>query len=173
MNPKEKTKDTLESAPAEKNISSEQLIENENPQPELASGKVEKMLEEAPGETMIESSYTSTGSGQSPSNHTFPGKDLGIAGLIVSFLFAPIGIILSAMSLSKSNKVRHENTPALVGLILGVIFTIFWCSIIVFIVLSFSDLHQRCEQLGPGVHQDGDSTITCGNSYVDNNVSED
>lgn len=59
-----------------------------------------------------------------PAPATYPGKTLGIVGLIVAFFFSVIGIILSAVALSQSKAAGYKNTPAKVGLILGIVFLV-------------------------------------------------
>lgn len=53
-----------------------------------------------------------------------PGKTLGIVGLVLAFVFAPAGIVVSAIAMSQSKGVGFKNTPAKAGLILGIIFTV-------------------------------------------------
>ena len=91
-----------------------------------------------------------------------PGKTLGIVGLILSFFTAVIGLIVSAIALSKSKKAGFKNTPALVGVIIGAIGTVFAVILIIVAVSAAVALGQRCAELGPGVHQEGGVTITCG-----------
>jgi|GEM_PF-785921 hypothetical protein len=162
------------------NVSSEQLLESANqsvPNNDIPPVQVGSSFTNQPlvATTVPDKVVTNVSQPQAPisNNPSFSGKDLGVVGLITSFIFAPVGIVLSAISLSKSKKVKHENTPALVGLILGVIFTIFWCFIILLCVISFSGLYKECEQLGPGVHYEGSTTITCGGSNENDNISED
>lgn len=58
---------------------------------------------------------------QAPAGTDFPGKTLGIAGLIVAIFFNLIGLILSAVALNQSKKAGYKNTPALVGVIIGAV----------------------------------------------------
>jgi hypothetical protein len=92
----------------------------------------------------------------------YPGKILGIVGLILSFVFALLGLILSAVALSQSKKAGFKNTPAKVGLILGIIFSIGW--IIFWIVwgVLIATVFNVCAQLGPGVWDYNGVTYTCG-----------
>jgi len=52
---------------------------------------------------------------------TYPGKTLGIVGLIVAIFFNVIGVILSAVALSQSKKAGYKNTPAKAGIIVGIV----------------------------------------------------
>ena len=100
-----------------------------------------------------------------------PGKTMGIVGLVLAFVFAPAGIIVSAIGMSQSKKVGYKNTPALVGLILSIIFTIIWIISIIIVILGFAAAAsqvdeitaQVCSQLGlgPGPHDVNGQTITC------------
>jgi uncharacterized membrane protein len=55
---------------------------------------------------------------------TYPGKTLGIIGLIAAFVFTLLGLILSIVALSQSKAAGYKNTPAKVGLILSIIFIV-------------------------------------------------
>lgn len=90
-----------------------------------------------------------------------PGKTLGIVGLILSFFTALIGLIVSAIALNKSKKAGFKNTPALVGVIIGAIGTVFAVIAIILAITAAAALGQRCAELGPGVHESGGVTITC------------
>ncbi len=60
----------------------------------------------------------------------YPGKTLGIVGLIVAIFASLIGLIISAIALNQSKKAGYKNTPALAGVIVGAILfaitVIFW-----------------------------------------------
>ena len=58
---------------------------------------------------------------QAPAGTTYPGKTLGIVGLIVAIFFNVIGLIISAIALSQSKKAGYKNTPALAGVIIGAV----------------------------------------------------
>ena len=67
----------------------------------------------------------------------YPGKTLGIVGLIVAIFASLIGLIISAIALNQSKKAGYKNTPALAGVIVGsillaltVIFWIIWAVVI-------------------------------------------
>jgi hypothetical protein len=55
---------------------------------------------------------------------TYPGKTLGIVGLIVSFFFSLIGLIISIIAFNQSKAAGFKNTPAKVGIILGIVFLV-------------------------------------------------
>jgi Ca2+/H+ antiporter len=54
-----------------------------------------------------------------PAGVDYPGKTLGIVGLIVAIFFNLIGLIISAIALNQSKKAGYKNTPALAGVIVG------------------------------------------------------
>ncbi|MCS0498381.1 DUF4190 domain-containing protein [Protaetiibacter mangrovi] len=59
---------------------------------------------------------------QAPAGTDYPGKTLGIVGLVLVFFTGIIGLILSAVALSQSKNAGFQNTPAKVGVILGIVF---------------------------------------------------
>jgi len=67
-----------------------------------------------------------------PAGTDYPGKTLGIVGLIVTFFAAVIGLIISVIALKQSKEAGYANTPAKVGVILGIIFTVLWVVIFLF-----------------------------------------
>ena len=83
---------------------------------------------------------------------TYPGKTLGIVGLIVSFFFAIVGLILSAVALSQSKKAGFKNTPAKVGLILGIVFSVLGIIFWIFWGALFIAVLQNCPEVSPGVY---------------------
>ncbi|MFJ2298873.1 DUF4190 domain-containing protein [Oerskovia paurometabola] len=64
-----------------------------------------------------------------------PGKTLGIVGFILAFLFAPVGIVLSAIGKKKSREAGFDNQLAKWGLILSIVFTAIWVVYVVFVVI--------------------------------------
>jgi len=51
----------------------------------------------------------------------YPGKTLGIVGLILAIFFNLIGLIISAVALSQSKAAGYKNTPAKAGVIVGAV----------------------------------------------------
>jgi hypothetical protein len=51
----------------------------------------------------------------------YPGKTLGVVGLVLAIFFNLIGLIISAVAYNQSKKAGYKNTPALVGLIIGAV----------------------------------------------------
>ena len=90
-----------------------------------------------------------------------PGKTLGIVALILAFFFQLIALILGIVALSQSRKVGAKNTPALVAIILSIVFGIVWILIIGGLVAGGAALLGQCADLGPGVHEIDGVTYTC------------
>ena len=90
------------------------------------------------------------------------GKTLGVVGLILSFFSGPIGLIVSAVARSQSKKAGIKNTPATVGIVIGLLSTIGIIIAIVAGVIAGGALAAQCGDLGPGEHElDNGVTITC------------
>jgi hypothetical protein len=54
----------------------------------------------------------------------YPGKTLGIVGLILAFVAPLVGLIVSAVASSQSKKAGVKNSLASIGIIVGVVFTV-------------------------------------------------
>lgn len=93
--------------------------------------------------------------------NTYPGKTLGIVGLIVSIFVAIVGLILSIVALRQSKKAGYKNTPAVVGIVLGILGTIGWIIFWAAIIIGAVALANQCAELGPGVWEQGGVTYTC------------
>ncbi len=83
---------------------------------------------------------------------------LGIVGLILAFFCAVVGLVISIIAFVKSRKVGATNIPAIVGMIVGVLATIGW----IIGGIALGGVAAKCAELGPGVHQQGGTTYTCG-----------
>ena len=59
-----------------------------------------------------------------PTAADFPGKTLGIVGLVLAIVAPLVGIIVSAVALSQSKKDGFENKLAKIGLIVGIFLTV-------------------------------------------------
>ncbi len=56
-----------------------------------------------------------------PAGSDYPGKMLGIVGLVLAVLASVVGLVVSAIALSTSKKAGYKNTPALAGVVVGAI----------------------------------------------------
>lgn len=89
-----------------------------------------------------------------------PGKTLGIVGLILAFLVAPLGLILSIVAKVQSNRVAAKNTPATVGIVVSILVIVGY---ILLIVLVVGGLAAACNGMDAGVYTlDNGTTLTCG-----------
>jgi uncharacterized membrane protein len=122
--------------------------------------------------------YGSTGGTPSapvkaPPGTDFPGKTLGVVSLvagIVSYFIFPIiagiaAIIMGAIARGQSKKAGYKNTPATVGLILGIINVIVWIILVIIIIVvavaGANALLEKCNELGPGEHFVDGVTYNC------------
>jgi len=72
-----------------------------------------------------------------PAGADYPGKTLGIVGLIVAIFFSLVGLIISAIAYNQSKAAGYKNTPAFIGIIVGavllalqIIFWIIWAVVL-------------------------------------------
>ena len=91
-----------------------------------------------------------------------PGRGLGIAGLIIDFFVAPLGLILSIVAKVQSSRAGVKNGPATVGIVLGIIFTIGYVIAAIAIGAGIGALASECANLGSGTHTVNGMTYTCG-----------
>jgi hypothetical protein len=100
-----------------------------------------------------------------PAGTDFPGKTLGIVGLILAIFFNLIGLIVSAIALNQSKKAGYKNGPAKAGVIVGAILLVLSIiGTIIFVVAGaalFGGIVDMCAQLGEGVWEVDGVTYTC------------
>ena len=70
-----------------------------------------------------------------PTEADFPGKTLGIVGLVAAILAPLVGIIVSAVALNQSKKAGYENKLAKIGLIVGIVLTVLYV-VLYFVVFA-------------------------------------
>ncbi len=93
---------------------------------------------------------------------TDPGKGLGIASLILGiFGLGLIGLILGIIGHNKSKKAGMKNGVAVAGIIVSIISIIIGLVVGSLIVFGAMSLVQKCQELGPGVHEVNGTTYTC------------
>ena len=103
-----------------------------------------------------------------PAGATYPGKTLGIVGLVLAIIANIIGLIISIVARSQSKKAGYKNTPATAGIIIGIITTL---GAIILIIASvalasagINALNEACEGQPTGTQvqtSDGVTTFTC------------
>ncbi len=69
---------------------------------------------------------------------------------------------MSAVALNQSKKAGYKNTPALVGVIVGIISVVVGIIITIVAIVGVVGLANQCAELGDGVHEVNGVTITCG-----------
>jgi hypothetical protein len=60
----------------------------------------------------------------------YPGKSLGIVGLVLSFFFTVVGSVVSFIAWRQSRAAGYRNVPALAGITVGVVVLSFWVVLI-------------------------------------------
>jgi hypothetical protein len=53
----------------------------------------------------------------------YPGKRLGVIGLILACVVGVVGLLVSVVALVLSLRARHRNPPAVAGIVIGVLAT--------------------------------------------------
>lgn len=105
--------------------------------------------------------YPVAGPGQ-PTPYTSPaGQGLAVAGLVLAFVIAPLGLILSIVAAVKLGKAGAPRGLAIAGIAVGAVITVIWIIGIIVLVSVFANLFAMCADLGPGVWQVGGVTYTC------------
>ncbi|MCC9175638.1 DUF4190 domain-containing protein [Arthrobacter sp. zg-Y179] len=67
-----------------------------------------------------------------------PGQAMGIAGLITSFFFSIVGLVLSIVGLNQSRKAGMGNVPAVIGIIVGGLGTLFGILFFILIMIGIA-----------------------------------
>lgn len=90
-----------------------------------------------------------------------PGRTLGIVGLILAFVAAAVGMIISIVAFRKSKAAGYKNNLALAGIIVGAVITLVYVVGGIALGVAASSVLKECQQLGPGVHQINGTAVTC------------
>lgn len=100
-----------------------------------------------------------------PASETFPGKGLGIAGLVLAFFMPLIGLILSIIAKSQSKKVGAKNTPATAGIWISIVLLVIGAILVAVAIAvganAVNAAAEMCKQLGAGAHEVNGVTYTC------------
>jgi hypothetical protein len=105
--------------------------------------------------------YPVAGPGYAAPPASPPGQGLAIAGLVLAFTLAPLGLILSIIAAVKLGRARSPKGLAIAGIAVGAVVTVIWIIGIVVLVSVFANLISTCAELGPGVWRVGGVTYTC------------
>lgn len=65
-----------------------------------------------------------------PSGVDYPGRTLGIVGLVLSFFVTIVGSIVSFVAWRRSRAAGYRNTPATVGMSIGLVALAFWVLVV-------------------------------------------
>ncbi|ARJ06469.1 hypothetical protein GCM10010988_17240 [Cnuibacter physcomitrellae] len=102
---------------------------------------------------------------KAPPGTDFPGKTLGIVGLILAILIPLVGLILSIVARVQSKKAGYKNTLATAGIIVGAVlialYIILWIVIAIAAASAIGGAVEMCQQLGPGTWEINGVTYTC------------
>ena len=82
--------------------------------------------------------YPAYGQEAYPQPRPNPGQAMGIAGLITSFFFSVVGLVLSIVGLNQSRKAGMGNVPAVIGIIVGGLGTLFGILFFILIVMGIA-----------------------------------
>lgn len=66
----------------------------------------------------------------------FPGKTLGIVGLVLAIFMNVVGLIISIVARNQSKAAGFPNTPAKAGIIVGIITTVLAIIYVIVIVVA-------------------------------------
>jgi hypothetical protein len=77
-----------------------------------------------------------------PAGADFPGKTLGIVGLVLAILVPLVGLIISIVANNQSKAAGYTNQLAKIGIIVGIILTVLYLifAIVLPIILSAAAL---------------------------------
>jgi len=95
-------------------------------------------------------------------SQNYPGKRLGMVGLVLALTVSVAGLVVSVIALLISARHKHANSTAVAGIIFGVIGSAVFGFALFFLIQFFSTVTDPCIELGPGTHQDGLITYECG-----------
>lgn len=102
------------------------------------------------------------GAGYAQAPTSPPGRVLSIVGLVLAFVAAPIGLILSIVAAVQLGKAGAPKGLAIAGVIVGAVITLLWIIGIILFVTVLGGVIGMCAELGPGVWDVNGVTYTCG-----------
>lgn len=100
------------------------------------------------------------------------GNGLSIVGFILSFIIAPVGLIISIISIVKAKKAGTKSGLSLAGIIIGSIGTVIGAILICLMLLISTRIAEKCVGLGSGSHVIGGVTYKCGDNFNINTNNE-
>ena len=90
-----------------------------------------------------------------------PGRVLSIVGLVLAFVAAPVGLIISIVAAVKLGKAGAPKGLAIAGIIVGAVITLLWIIGIILFATVIGGVIAQCAELGPGVWDVNGVTYTC------------
>lgn len=99
------------------------------------------------------------GSAQPPAD--YPGKTLGLVGLILAIITPLIGLIISLIARSQSKAAGFPNGKAKAGIIVAIVLMVLGLIVGLAVGIPAFQLLSQCAELGPGTHQVNGVNITC------------
>jgi hypothetical protein len=69
----------------------------------------------------------------------YPGKTLGIVGLVLAIVGSVVGLIISVVAFNQSKAAGYQNGIAKAGIIVGIITTVLTVLYIVFVVVLLAN----------------------------------
>ena len=99
----------------------------------------------------------------SPAGAVDPGKTLGIVGLVLAFLVAPVGLIISIIARVKSKAAGFKNGLATAGIIVSIVVMVLYILFGVLIGIGVAAaISEACAGFDSGTYETTDgTTITC------------
>jgi hypothetical protein len=87
---------------------------------------------------------------------------LSIVGLVLAFVAAPIGLILSIVAAVQLGKAGAPKGLAIAGIIVGAVITLLWIIGIILFATVIGGVVGTCAELGPGTWEVDGVTYSCG-----------
>lgn len=92
----------------------------------------------------------------------FPGRNLGVAGLVLAMVLGVVGVLVSVVALVQSSRVGRRNSAAIAGIVLGVLTSVVFGLVLSFVLQSFAGNVGPCAGRQPGTYEGGGVTFECG-----------
>ncbi len=92
---------------------------------------------------------------------SYPGKTLGIIGVVLAVPVSLIGLVISIVALAQSKRAGYQNVPAIVGIIISAGLLLVGTAVVILLVVVFGNIIGQCAELGPGTHYVDGVTYRC------------
>ena len=96
------------------------------------------------------------------SDDDFPGRRLGVAGLVLALVLGLVGVVVSTIALIQSSRAGRRNPAAIAGILLGVLSSVVFGLVLSFVLQSFAGTVGPCAGREPGTYEGGGVTFECG-----------